>query len=330
MPRWVEPYPKGYRVKRRGYPTHHLAGPEATRSEVWQAYEQWQAQGASAPTLSDVLDLYFASPQYTKELKPQTQADYLRYSNKIRAVFGQMQPDHITSPAVQLYMDARGKDYPTAANRERTLLGIVLRWGKARGLATIEDPTAAVKPLREAQGGRYVEDGEYLAFYDWLGDKGHKAHQAAMEIAYLCAARQQDVLALTRTDILDDGLLIYQQKTGKKQVKLWTPRLQEAVELALATNTGAKVQSAHLIRGKSGRGFTRDGFNSVWLREQKKAFDAGALPQRFRFHDLKVKGISDFEGDKQEFSGHKTRSMVERYNRTADRVVSLDKKRRGE
>lgn len=330
LPRWVERYKNGYRVNRRGTPTHHLCGPDATRGEVWSAYDQWLAQGESAPTLADVIDLYFSSPQYTKELKPQTQKDYLRYSQKLRAVFGEMQPDHITSPGIQLYMDTRGAKYPTAANRERTLLGIVLRWGKARGLVSIEDPTAAVKPLRERQGGRYVEDSEYLAFYDWLGSKGHHSHQAAMEIAYLCAARQQDVLALTRADILDDGLLIFQQKTGKKQVKLWTPRLKEAVDLALAANTGAQIQSAHIIRGHTGRGFTRDGFNSVWLREQKKAFEAGALPQRFRFHDLKVKGISDFEGDKQEFSGHKTRSMMERYNRSADRVVSLDKKRRGE
>lgn len=328
MPRWVERYPAGYRVKRRGHPTAHLAGPEATKGEVWTAYERWQQDDAGkSVTVADVIDLYLASPQYTKELKPQTQTDYLRYSKKIRAVFGDMQPDHITSPGFQVFMDGRGANHPTSANRERTFLGIVMRWGKARGLVTIEDPTAAVKPMKERQGGRYVEDGEYVAFYEWLGEKGHSAHQAAMEIAYLCAARQQDVLALTRGDILEDGLMIHQQKTGKRQIKLWTPRLREAVDLALSANAGSKIQTTHLIRGRSGHGFTRTGFNSVWQREQRAAHAGGAIPARFRFHDLKVKGISDFEGDRQEFSGHKTRSMMERYNRLPDKVVSISKAR---
>ncbi|MFA0813853.1 hypothetical protein [Microbulbifer epialgicus] len=61
--------------------------------------------------------------------------------------------------------------------------------------------------------------------------------------------------------------------------------------------------------------------------DRKVAAEAGTLHNRFRFHDLKIKGISDFEGDKQEFSGHKTRSMMERYNHTADKVVLLNKAR---
>ncbi|WP_444901313.1 hypothetical protein ACJJIG_17205 [Microbulbifer sp. SSSA007] len=51
------------------------------------------------------------------------------------------------------------------------------------------------------------------------------------------------------------------------------------------------------------------------------------MKERFRFHDLKIKAASDFDGDVQKFTGHKTRSMAERYNRTADKVVSLDRKR---
>ncbi|MCO1336509.1 tyrosine-type recombinase/integrase [Microbulbifer sp. OS29] len=328
MPRWVEVYPRGYRVKIRSQGAWHLCNPDATRAEVWAAYERWESdQYGKVFTISDLIDLYFASPQFTKELKPQTQKDYFRYAKKIRTVFGQAKPDTIASPVIQMYMDTRGQQFPTAANRERTFLSIIFRWGKARGFVSIEDPTKVVKPLKEKQGGRYVEDSEYLAFYTWLESKGHTAHAAAMEIAYLCGARQQDVLALKRQDITEEGLLICQQKTGKKQLKLWTERLHDAVELALKSNTRSKSQCMHLIRGRTGQRYTRDGFNSTWSREQKAATEAGTLPARFRFHDLKIKGISDFEGDKQEFSGHKTRSMMERYNHTADKVVSLNKAR---
>jgi len=329
MPPHVARYKGGYRVRKKGEPTAHLAGTDASRSEVWAAYERYLANLVQKTfTVADLIDLYFAAPQYTKHISPETQKDYLRYSKQIRESFGEMSPDAITSPLVQMYMDARGAEYPAAANRERTFLGILMKWGKARGFVAIEDPTTVVRPLAEGPGGRYVEDWEFEAFYDWLGQRGHTMHQCAMEISYLCAARQQDVLALTRQHIQEDGLLIIQAKTGKQQLKLWSPALRDAVNRALATNTEAKIQTAHILRSRTGRRYTRDGFNAVWQREQRAALAAGAIKERFRFHDMKIKAASDFDGDVQQFTGHKTRSMAERYNRTPDRVVSLNRARK--
>ena len=49
----------------------------------------------------------------------------------------------------------------------------------------------------------------------------------------------------------------------------------------------------------------------------------------FTFHDIKAKGISDYEqGDKQLFSGHKTRKAMEVYNRRIQEVAALDPKKR--
>ncbi|MEW5250595.1 site-specific integrase [Microbulbifer sp. 2201CG32-9] len=307
-----------------------MADSDASRSEVWAAYERWQTnQQATDATVNDLIDFYFASPQYTQHLKPSTQRDYDRYSKRIRQVFGAMDPDAITSPLIQMFMDARGSKHPTAANREKTFLGIVMTWGKSRGLVNISNPCDAVKPMPESPGGRYVEDWEYEAFWKYLGTKGHVMHQCAMEIAYLCAARQQDVLALSKNHIREEGLLIIQAKTGKQQIKLWSPRLREAIDLALSTNTHAKIQTPHILRGRTGRGYTRTGFNAVWQREQRAALEGDVIKKRFRFHDLKIKSISDFEGDTQRFSGHKTRSMAEHYNRTPDQVVTLNKARIG-
>ena len=50
-----------------------------------------------------------------------------------------------------------------------------------------------------------------------------------MEISYLCAARQADVFELRWMQISDKGIFIQQGKTGKKQIKVWTPRLQESL-----------------------------------------------------------------------------------------------------
>jgi hypothetical protein len=75
---------------------------------------------------------------------------------------------------------------------------------------------------------------------------------------------------------------------------------------------------------RGGGPYTRCGFNSTWIRRQHNAEDSGLISDRFCFHDLKVKALSDFDGDDlARFSGHKSKSMAERYNRTPDRVAAL-------
>ena len=74
---------------------------------------------------------------------------------------------------------------------------------------------------------------------------------------------------------------------------------------------------------RTGAKFTRSGFGTTWSRMQKLAAEQGVISSRFRFHDLKIKAVSDVDGDKQMFSGHKTKSQAERYNRTADKVRAL-------
>lgn len=55
--------------------------------------------------------------------------------------------------------------------------------------------------------------------------------KAAMEIAYLCAARVSDVLKMDWPQIMDKGIFIQQGKTGVKQIKAWTDRLRAAVDI---------------------------------------------------------------------------------------------------
>ena len=305
-----------------------LADADATPAQVWSAYEALQQP--QQQTVADVIDAYFRSPQFTA-LAAVTQAGYRTYAVKLHAVFGAMAPDSVTSPHVQRYLDARAHQ-PTAANHERALLSLLFNWGKARGYCRIANPVDAVRPLKVAPGGRYVSHDEYFAFYDFLLERGHPMHAAAMGIAYLCGARQQDVLRLLRERpvrpaaddcwVAEAGLVIWQAKTGKVQLKEWTDDLR--LQVALALEADVRIGSPYVLRGRGGLGFTRGGFNSSWTRCQQAALESGVLQQRFRFHDLKVKALSDYGGaDRAHFSGHATRGMAERYNRTPDRVAAL-------
>ncbi|WP_176582058.1 tyrosine-type recombinase/integrase, partial [Salmonella enterica] len=73
----------------------------------------------------------------------------------------------------------------------------------------------------------YITDEEYRAIYN----NATPAVRAAMEIAYLCAARVSDVLKMNWNQILEKGIFIQQGKTGVKQIKSWTDRLRDAVEI---------------------------------------------------------------------------------------------------
>ena len=175
---------------------------------------------------------------------------------------------------------------------------------------------------------RYITDEEYEAFYGQVSP----TLQIFMEIAYICGARGQDIRTLKVSDITDDGLLILQAKTGKKQIKLWNDRLRGVVDAALALRSQRLEKLAHesvfLIITTKGHAYTADGLKTLWAKARAKfATNTKAPKIDWTFHDLKAKGISDFEGDKQNFSGHKNRLQMERYNRSPDKTKVIDFKR---
>ncbi|MTD40472.1 tyrosine-type recombinase/integrase [Erwinia sp. CPCC 100877] len=146
-----------------------------------------------------------------------------------------------------------------------------------------------------------------------------QAQPVAMEIAYLCLARQGDVLALQENQLLIDGIFIRQGKTGKKQIKAWSERLRAAVELARTLPLRSGVNSLYIIHQPNGQRYSRDGFNRRWKAAKARArYQFPGLAFDFTFHDLKAKGVSDLEGtlqDKQSISGHKTIGQTARYDR---------------
>ena len=110
----------------------------------------------------------------------------------LRAVAGKMVPEENTALFLRQYMDRRAKKSRTRANRERSLLGVVWAWSYQRGKVSTRNPVPDVRPFREKSRDRYVTDAEYRAVYKLAP----ASVRTAMEIAYLCAARQSDVLSL--------------------------------------------------------------------------------------------------------------------------------------
>ncbi|HEI8290893.1 tyrosine-type recombinase/integrase [Citrobacter koseri] len=315
MPKGVFFRPSGYYWKPGGT-TEKLAPAGASKSEVWIAFEKVVEGRKNILTFSQLWKKFLNSTDYA-DLAPRTQKDYLAHEKYLLAVFGEAEAKAIKPEHVRRYMDARGKKSRVQANHEHSSMSRVYRWGYQRGFVP-GNPCVGVDKFPKPQRDRYITDEEYLAIYEHASEPV----KAAMEIAYLCAARVSDVLKMDWPQIMDKGIFIQQGKTGVKQIKAWTDRLRSAVDICRSWG-----ETGSVIKTMYGERYSYKGFNEAWRKARAAAANYLGRPLDCTFHDLKAKGISDYEGsgkDKQLFSGHKSESQVLIYDRKVKITPTLN------
>jgi len=131
-----------------------------------------------------------------------------------------------------------------------------------------------------------------------------------------------DVLSLTWDHVSEGGIFIQQGKTGTRQIKAWSERLHESIDHAKEL-----CGQRYVIVNQHKNKFSYNGFNDLWSKARVAAGQKLGEELTCTFHDLKAKGISDYEGsskEKQLFSGHKTESQVLIYDRKLKISPSLD------
>lgn len=292
-----------------------LCNLQSSQAEVVGAYQAMLATGTAPVDLRALYEGYFKSIEY-RQLMPRTQEDYIILAKKPLKAFGKLQPDELTPRMIRLYMDRRKA--PVRANRERTVLMMVLRWGKERGLVK-SNAAADVRPFRERPRKRYVTDAEMKAVMELAPEPV----RVAMMISYLCGARQRDVLELCWSNVDEKlGVYIVQGKTEKQQRKLWTAALKRAFDRARCLPSN--VATNFVVHNRNGQPYSSSGFRAMFRRSRNAALAAGTLKDSFTFHDLKHKAVTDYCGDKKRFSGHATDAMVRRYDHSIDEVHALD------
>lgn len=295
-----------------------IAPKGSSRLEVMYAYEKLFSQDGS---VGHLWKQYSKAERYIN-LKPATQRDYEGAWRALSPVFSKVEAQVLKPVHIRKYMDLRSSK--KRANTERILLMNILAWGLEYNYLD-SNPVKDVKPFLLKPRDRYITDDEYEAHFKSVSP----TLQIFMELAYICGARGQDIRTLKMSDVLLEGLLIKQGKTGKAQIKVWNDRLTAVVNKALAQRSARLEKLAHesmfLIVTTRGHAYTADGLKTLWAKSRAKiAKDTGSDKINWTFHDLKAKGISDFDGDKQNFSGHKSRNMMERYNRSPDKTRVID------
>lgn len=297
-----------------------LCGGEASLSEVWAAYEA--VTGKESDTLQWLFSEFLQSAQF-KQLAAKTQREMDRQKEVVCGCslndgrkFGGLLLTEITPGLVRKFLDHRGIKAPVAANREVAFMSIAFSWGRERDLCK-ENPCYGVRRNKEKARTKYITDEEYDFVYKLAQEIAPAYVPIAMEIAFLCRARRKEILQLKDASLLEEGLFIERAKGSKSQIIVWSERLRKAVKSA--QNMPGVSWQRYLIHNKNGQKILDETFSSAWQRLMKIATGVG-LKERFTFHDLKAKGVSDFDGDKKLASGHRTDAMVDVYDRKPTQV----------
>lgn len=236
-------------------------------------------------TMNQLFDRYMIEIAPTKAKK--TYKANLIQIKPLRIYFGNMEPTEVTSVDIYKYIDMRCANAKVGANREKSLLSTcfsyAIRWGIAK-----DNPCRHVKRIPEKPRDRYITQGEYKA----VRSISPPLVQLMMDFAYCTGQRIGDILKIKLSDLIEDGILIKQNKAGAKIIIEWTHQLQECVNNVRGLPR-SNLYSMTLFCNKKGRPLTYDGFSSVWDRVMKKALEENVIQERFTFNDLRAKTGSD-------------------------------------
>lgn len=273
--------------------------------------------------------------RYEREVVPglaeRTQADYRRHLNILRAEFGDMHPDELQPRDVGRFLDVpKGK---IQRNRVVSVLSAVYSKMVGRWYVAERNPCLKVERNESHKRTRYVSDAEFLAVRALMPTRV----QIAMDLAVITAQRQGDLLGLKWEQVHEKGIDFKQGKTGKKLTIPFaeagqSDALRDVLERAKALLP--MVPRVYVIRTaprkamtdghpRGGQRYTSTGFRALWQRGMLRAVRTGAIVERFTFHDLRAKSVSDSASleDAMKRAGHQsmtmTRSVYDRGTRVA-------------
>ncbi len=290
--------------------------------EVWaerKAYKPFIGPSQDKVTVGALLDMLEADYRL-RSVKAWEQ--FQAHLQPIREAFGDRRAVTVTEEDIDRYIERRLADGYSAAsvNRGTQLLGQAFRLGVRRHrLAGM--PTIRRLPERNVRQG-FFEAVDFEALLAALPED----LRDFCRFAYHSAWRKGEIASLTWADVDLAGRVIRlrpdSSKTGQGRTVALEGELLAIIE---------RRQLARLVAGPDGiprvveRVFHRDGepvgdFRKAWA----SACTATGLPGRL-FHDLRRTAIRNLvragvpERVVMEISGHRTRSVFDRYNITSER-----------
>jgi integrase len=301
-------YPPRFHVK--GRVCYHVALVDGKR--IWTklgkldnlpaALAEWaKIENAQKPVTGDTFGALAAKyralledPNNPLDLKPSTRKEYLRQIRSdppatLIQAFGYMQLADIKPKHIGDYLDKHPSS--VSANREIALTSKMLRYAIRKGIINI-NPCEGIERNKERGRDRYVEDYEYVAVRNFAWNRASwKPLACAMDLSYLTSLRKEDILELQIGDFDNQLLRVREGKTGWKARIEMTPELANALHRCRSLRR--RVSSFFLITSRIGMRYSKAGFDSAWQRMINSALNQEIIQERFTFHDIRAKSLSD-------------------------------------
>lgn len=227
--------------------------------------------------------------------------------------------------------DPGGAPAPVSANRELALLSTVWNHAREWGLTDLPNPGLGMRKNKETARDNYVDDEVWQAVYA----EGEQDLRDALDLAYLCGQRPEDVVAASERHIVDDAMRVRQGKTKKFLRIELTDRdtgLRSELGKLIDAIRARPVRGLKLLLNMRGKPLTRPmlrtRFEDARLAARLKAADAGDADladriRKFQFRDIRPKAASEIESieQAQKLLGHTKEEITKQvYRRVGERV----------
>lgn len=223
---------KEYFYYQEGRGTAHagprLKLPDDPRSpEFWTVLRELQGAPQRTDTIGALIDAYVASwPSARKQIQPATQAQYRRYLEAVREVWGSLpaedlRPAHVEALIIKVGSTSRGR-----ANNILYALRSMCSWARGPvGLLT-NNPTHGVSTYKSEEGHKPWTPAQLAIAEEHFTGVLRRAYF----LAHYTGQRASDVVKLGWTDVEDGMITLRQKKTGARPVCPIFPEL--AAEMA--------------------------------------------------------------------------------------------------
>lgn len=292
--------------------------PDDPRSpEFWTAVRQLEGIAERTDTIGALIDAYIASwPSARKKITPATQAQYRRYLQVVRELWGSLPAEDLRPAHVEELMVKIGATKPGRANNILYALRSMCSWARGPVGLLHSDPVHGVKTF-EPKGGHEPWTDDQLAF----AEKNLTGMlRRAFFLARYTGQRASDIIRMGWTDVDGDTISLRQKKTGVRPVCPIFPELE--AEMA----TWEKRPGPFLLQD-SGKNIGKPvSANQLWkvfddYRDKHEELD-GVV-----WHGLRANAVirlrrAGYTGQQISDTIGMSVEMVERYSRHQDRVAT--------
>jgi len=326
--------PEGVYIDSKRISYHHRDYGQLSRIDepdwkMWKAFEEL-GNGQKQTTIQDLWENYIKSASFKVTSSSNQKNRTFEIAPLIRH-FKQRPVDSISLHDVTNYIRKRELEAPVMAMKERKFLQQLCDFGAQSGLCE-QKITKSIKVVKTPPKSRVINDWEFERLRHHTSQIG----ELFMVGAYLFGARMQDMRVMEEEQIVSQGVFIKQLKTGVAQIKEWNSDVEKWAVTAIERYEGIKEDLA--MKGKpkpktllckpNGEKYGYQAVRSMFKRskeklEQELGLSVGDLD--FTFHTIKHTSITNFAGEKQRFSGHKSKQVLDIYDHSVATTPSNTK-----